>query len=263
MMKAVILAAGPSPLDCGFLPNAKPKCLYRFRGEGIILEENIRILNECGIQEIRIIVGYQAKMIERFVQDKNLKVELVWNEKWKSDAMHSLILGMKNIDEDVLCLEADNLLRANIVRQFLNVSDPLACIQVEKPWGEGIDEYYRGDLSFYLCKIGVLVLPYVKNVYQYFEKYKQRYAKWFGACSQGSGIAIGLAMRGIFYDNDYSIGYVSVPEHYPDLDYYWETDDYKESSDLQQKMVQFTHYSLMRLLAAQHKIKHTLNEAKK
>ncbi len=58
-MLAVIIAAGESRLDAGFPPNSKPKCLHHYQGE-IILSRQIRLLKKCGVDRVRVMLGYHA-----------------------------------------------------------------------------------------------------------------------------------------------------------------------------------------------------------
>ncbi len=79
-MKCVLLAAGPT-LSHGtyrFPKDAKPKCLFHYEGE-ILLERSVRVLRKCGLNDIRIVVGYKKELIERFNNKKKLGLKLIYN----------------------------------------------------------------------------------------------------------------------------------------------------------------------------------------
>ena len=61
-MKAIILAAGKGTrLNGGGL---KPKCLYEVAGQ-TLLDRQLAALLEAGLNEIVIVVGYEAESIRR------------------------------------------------------------------------------------------------------------------------------------------------------------------------------------------------------
>ena len=230
-MKATMLAAGSSPISCGFPPLfAKPKCLYTYLGEEALLKRNILLLNKIGITEIRIVVGYRAYKIERFLKRNNLKAEIVYNEDWKTDAVKSFILAFENLDDDVIFFYADEVLAEKDLIRYIEHPDPLVCMKLTPPWGKGIDEFYRGDVGFAVCKIGEEVLPFASNSYKYYHKYYERYKAQFGNYSMGSGIALNWPITGLFYDTNFKIGYVHIDDRKPDLDFYWETNEYLKSN---------------------------------
>ncbi|TGO03176.1 hypothetical protein PN36_11435 [Candidatus Thiomargarita nelsonii] len=235
-MKAIILAAGPSCMRHGFPIFAKPKCLYHYYGH-IILENNIRVLNACGINDIRVVVGYKHKAIKKFCQEKNLNVEIVFNRNWKNDAVKSLLVGIENVTDDILLLEGDNLWTdINHIKNVMACQAPLVRTKLKKPWGKSIDEDYRGDVSHNLCKMtGEVLADLTQKAYQYKKKYTQKYAQHIGGrINDGSGIALGFTVIGFFINNKGLIGEVSREEQLPDLDYYWQTDEYKNSHFLVQ-----------------------------
>lgn len=230
-MKATILAAGDSSRRYGFSPVfGKPKCLYGFQGEEPLLKRNILLLNKIGITEIRIVVGYRAHKIEQFLKKNNLKAKLVYNENWETDAVKSFILALENLNDDVIYFYGDVRITEEFLLKLKEHPDPLVCGKLKKPWGKGIDEFYRGDIGLGVCKIGKEVSPFAKNGYEYYHKYYKRYKAQYGKYSMGSGIAIQWPITGLFHDTNFKIGYVEKDCSSPDLDNYWRTNEYQKKN---------------------------------
>lgn len=255
-MKAIILVAGPSCVRYGFPIFAKPKCLYHYYGY-LILEQNIRVLNASGIKDIRLVTGYNHRTIEQFCQKTPKKVEIVYNKDWKHDAVSSLLLGIENVTEDILLVCGDELLadvkeikNTQYVKDIIACQAPLVYTTLEKPCGESIDEDYRGDRYYDICKISQEYLPVLRaNAYQYKEKYTKKYQAYCGwNIRDGSGEALGFAILGLFRENKSSAGSVHKKELLPDLDIYWQTDEYQNGHVLLKFKSRF-YYKLFDLLA--------------
>lgn len=137
-MKAIILAAGPTlsvkqamnnPLY--FPEDSRPKCLYRVRGE-VLLERQVRILNEYGVMDIRVVVGYKKEMIQQFIEKKKLNVETVYNPDYPHDmrgnrktgrgwmkGLQSVRVGINGVHDDVLIILGDVWLHKNGLTRIL------------------------------------------------------------------------------------------------------------------------------------------------
>jgi L-glutamine-phosphate cytidylyltransferase len=79
MMRAVILAAGRGS-RLGHLGEARPKCLVEFGGKPLI-EHQITALRHGGVDEIGIVRGYRAEMIDY------PGVSFFYNERWAETNM--------------------------------------------------------------------------------------------------------------------------------------------------------------------------------
>jgi len=89
MVVAVILAAGRTlSAGYGFPENSKPKCLFHFSGE-VLLERQVEVLRECGVSDIRVVVGYKKEMIEEFNEKMKLGLKLIFNPTWESDILEA------------------------------------------------------------------------------------------------------------------------------------------------------------------------------
>ena len=127
-LKAIIMAAGPTYCDdeIGFPPDSKPKCLfhpilpnwnptlytsdpigYAYNKDETLLERQVRLLRSNGIERIRIVTGYRSEDIEQFNEHKDLGLEFVHNPKWETDSVNGLILGVQDLDDDLLVVYGD------------------------------------------------------------------------------------------------------------------------------------------------------------
>jgi len=126
----LIIAAGPTYCDdeIGFPPDSKPKCLfhpilpnwnpilytsdpigYAYNKDETLLERQVRLLRKNGIERIRIVTGYRSQDIELFDEQKDLGLEFVHNPKWETDSVNGLIVGVQELDDDLLIVYGDGL----------------------------------------------------------------------------------------------------------------------------------------------------------
>lgn len=113
---AVILAAGTSSR---FVPLSyeRPKGLLEVRGE-VLIERQIRQLREAGVQDITIVVGYQAEKF-RYLREK-WGVSLVVNEDYAIYNNTSSIIRVLDRLGDTFICSSDNYFPENV---FLEESD--------------------------------------------------------------------------------------------------------------------------------------------
>lgn len=113
---AVILAAGTSSR---FIPLSQeyPKGLLEVKGE-ILIERQIRQLNEAGITDITVVVGYMADKFD-YLKEK-FGVNLVVNEDFdRYNNSSSLIRVLDHLDNTYIC-SSDNYFPNNL---FLDTSE--------------------------------------------------------------------------------------------------------------------------------------------
>lgn len=93
VQNAVILAAG---LSSRFAPISyeKPKGILVVRGE-VLIERQIRQLQEAGIQDITVVVGYKKEYF--FYLEDEFGVKLVVNEEYAARNNHSSLMAVKGI----------------------------------------------------------------------------------------------------------------------------------------------------------------------
>ncbi len=135
-LKAVLMSAGPTYEKYGFPPNSKPKCLFHIIGK-TLLEMQVRVLREAGIDDIAVVAGYKIDQIRKFNKNKNLGLEVLYNPTAASDNEGSLgwikgidtaKVGVKSAGTDVLLIFGDVLLTVEGIQKV--VEDEYKCISV-------------------------------------------------------------------------------------------------------------------------------------
>ena len=115
MRQVIILAAGKGSRLSKYTKNM-PKALLPIKYGQSILERMLHQLQDNGIQELIVVVGYKAdntiKRIEELSNGfPNINIRIVVNDQYEtSGTLKSLLIGMKeikNIDEDILVVEGD------------------------------------------------------------------------------------------------------------------------------------------------------------
>lgn len=107
---AIIMAAGTSSR---FVPLSYecPKALLEVKGE-ILIERQIRQLNDAGIKDVTIVVGYKASMLE-YLKDK-FGVKIVLNEDYAHyNNTSSIIRAIDKLDNTFVC-SSDNYFVDNV-----------------------------------------------------------------------------------------------------------------------------------------------------
>ncbi len=113
-MKAIILAAGKGKRLEKFTKGV-PKCLLRI-GDETVLEREIRILVSCGIkrEDIFVVTGYKHKTVKPSCPNE------IYNEHFEDkDNSYSLGLALKNVDDDVMVLDADLCFENDLIEELL------------------------------------------------------------------------------------------------------------------------------------------------
>ncbi|SVE25145.1 uncharacterized protein METZ01_LOCUS477999, partial [marine metagenome] len=80
-MKAIILAAGRGN-RMEHLGDKLPKCLIEYKGKAII-ERILKILINCGITDITIVVGYQSELIVNHINQSfpDMVIKFIYNSE--------------------------------------------------------------------------------------------------------------------------------------------------------------------------------------
>ena len=109
-MNAIIMAAG---MSARFAPLSfeRPKGLLKVKGE-VLVERQIRQLQEAGISDITLVVGYKAEMF--FYLKEKMGVDIVVNEDYyRYNNTSSLIRVVDRIDNTFIC-SSDNYFSENV-----------------------------------------------------------------------------------------------------------------------------------------------------
>lgn len=107
-MIAVILAAGRGSRLNDYTEEL-PKSLLPLNDNKTILDYNLSLLNELGIERKLIVTGYKSEKIEKHVED-HTEVKCIYNPFWDHcNVLGSLYMALPYIEDDFLFLHADTL----------------------------------------------------------------------------------------------------------------------------------------------------------
>lgn len=122
-MKALMLAAGMGNRLSGRDENHPPKCLLQFENR-TLLARHIHNLQEAGVEEMLMVVGYRADEIRAEVQSLGAEgfVRFVENPRYREGSVVSLWTGRDALTsgETVLFMDADVLYDAAILRRMID-----------------------------------------------------------------------------------------------------------------------------------------------
>jgi choline kinase len=118
-MIAVFLAAGRGSRLKSYTDNL-PKSLLPLDGQNTILDYNISLLSNLGIDQSIIVTGYKADQISKHVSDYE-NIQCVYNPFWdKCNVLGSLYMALPFIKDDFLFLHADTMVDKSCWQEMIN-----------------------------------------------------------------------------------------------------------------------------------------------
>ena len=131
-MRAIILGAG-SGSRMGQHTRDIPKVLLDINGKSI-LERQISLLREHGVNEIFVVTGYQRE--KHVLKD----IEYVFNPRYsETEQLASMMVARTKIFDDVLVIFGDIVFDSQILQQILASNDDIA-IAIDLNWEKSYDE---------------------------------------------------------------------------------------------------------------------------
>ena len=131
-MRAIILAAG-SGLRLGQHTKDIPKALLDLNGKSI-LERQISLLRQHGINEIFVVTGYQQE--KHTLKD----IEYIFNPRYaETEQLASMMVARTKISDDVLVIFGDIVFDEQILQQILVSNDDIA-IAIDLDWEKSYNE---------------------------------------------------------------------------------------------------------------------------
>jgi len=103
---------------------------YPYNQNETLLERQVRLLRKNGIKRIRIVTGYRSQDIEQFDKQKGLGLEFVHNQKWNDDGVNSLIVGVQDLDDDLLIVHGDGLVGEMDLNNILKCDMPTVSLGI-------------------------------------------------------------------------------------------------------------------------------------
>ena len=131
-MRAIILAAG-SGLRLGQHTKDVPKALLDLNGKSI-LERQISLLREHGVNEIFVVTGYKRE--KHILKD----IEYIFNPRYsETEQLASMMVARTKILDDVLVIFGDIIFDSQILQQILASNDDIA-IAIDLDWEKSYNE---------------------------------------------------------------------------------------------------------------------------
>ncbi len=157
-MKAIIIAAGTGTR---LYPITKdiPKSLLDV-GQGLtLLETQLHSLQECGIKDIVIIIGYRADQIETKLDEyrDTFNIETVYNPFFEtSNNLVSVWMARHHFSEDFITINGDDIFDASVIKTLQNSPHPITMVTDVK------SEYDEDDMK--IVTAGELVKSVSKKI---------------------------------------------------------------------------------------------------
>jgi choline kinase len=134
-MKAVILSAGQGkrllPLTA-----SSPKCILPINGQSL-LEWQLDELAKCGIEQVTVVVGYEAQQVRQLLLQRNgqQQVRTLYNPAYAvTDNLVSCWTARGEMEDDFVLLNGDTLFEAPIMRRLLDSpARPVTLVTDHKP----------------------------------------------------------------------------------------------------------------------------------
>ena len=135
-MKVVILAAGKSSRI--YEKIQKNKCLIDINGEPLINNSINKLINTKKVKEedIYIVTGFKSNLIKSNLKKKFKKINYIYNKYFqKREMLYSMLLAMKKINQDFICLYSDILISQETLNKlFLKKKKLNVTIPILKNW---------------------------------------------------------------------------------------------------------------------------------
>ena len=130
-MKAVILAAGVGRRLSDVIQD-RPKCLIEL-GERTLLSRYLESLATLAITQVVMIVGYQQELIRRAVKTERFPGEVHFevNEAYERGSIGSLWAGRRELNDDVVIMDADVLYHPTILQRLVESPNPNSLLMDE------------------------------------------------------------------------------------------------------------------------------------
>src|SRR3989338_5728375 len=158
-MKAIILAAGN---NSGIKKSSVPTCLMEVDGKSL-LERQINILAECGVEEYVVVIGAQGNCWNEQTYNAIYKITskvLVNKKNAETPSTSSIAIGLSYFSPDnILLIDGDTIFEKVIIQEIINHSSGNVVLAQEKYKKGGRKIILKGNrvLSFGKTKSDNLV----------------------------------------------------------------------------------------------------------
>ncbi|MFC1887790.1 sugar phosphate nucleotidyltransferase [Candidatus Cloacimonadota bacterium] len=142
-MRAILISAGKGTRLYPLTKNT-PKSLLEV-GDGLtLLEAQLHSLQEAGIEDITIIIGYRAEQIEAKLHkyNKDFNIKTVYNPFYDvSNNLISVWMARYYMKEDFITINGDDMFTASVIKNLLKSENNITMVIDEKP------EYDEDDMK--------------------------------------------------------------------------------------------------------------------
>ena len=143
-MKALMLAAGLGRRLYGDENQELPKALLQFGGQTLI-ERHIRILQNCGVDELNLIIGHRKEdlLAEVMSVAPDGFVKSFYNPRYREGPKHSLARGEEVLrsGDDILFMDADVLYHPKLLQKLVN-SKHKTCFVIDREF-QSTDDFVK------------------------------------------------------------------------------------------------------------------------
>lgn len=133
-MRAILISAGKGTRLYPLTKNT-PKSLLEV-GEGLtLLEAQLHSLQEAGIKEVVIIVGYRAEQIEAKLHEyqKDFNITTVYNPFYDvSNNLVSVWMARHYMNDEFITINGDDMFTAGVIRKLLKSKHNITMVMDEK-----------------------------------------------------------------------------------------------------------------------------------
>ena len=239
-MKIAILAAGTSKYFPLFFD--KPKCLYHLDGMvqlQYVIEDARQFVKD---EDIIVVAGYKYKYIQDFLKQYPA-IKLKINYDYKKSAIYSFRKAVEGENDDMIIMLADERISRQNIKRLVDSKRKMAilCHDNYYYYSVGILKLRKDNLDI-INDDRYLSMDAMKEIYCFANKK----TKYDGVFSINSGVCLGY----IFIDLVRKVGgikeienpvtsyvgtdidflhYDPEKEYIPDLDYFSDTDEYKNN----------------------------------
>jgi choline kinase len=138
-MHAIILAAGRGSRLAEHNPGGHPKCLMEFGGRSL-LNRHLEILNQLGIRNLDLEIGYEADRIIDHVGTLFFRPDVAfhYNPRYEQGSVLSLLAARDTLEsgQPVIVMDADVLYHPGILQALLD-SDLENCYLLDREFAPG------------------------------------------------------------------------------------------------------------------------------
>jgi len=130
-MKAIIFAAGVGK-RLQAVTQGKPKCLVQIGGH-TLLSRHVECLHQLGVSRIVLVVGFAQDAIREAMAAGSSRVDIRWvvNDQFVRGSITSLWAARKEMDDDVVLMDADVLYAPEILARLVRSSQSSALLMDE------------------------------------------------------------------------------------------------------------------------------------